>query len=509
MAVAATQTAEREAVASPAIPRALPIALVAVGLGLLAQLLFFDVGIGINFPIAILAALLAAWFAAPTFPRLARPRDAWLPVAALTFASFVAVRGDRTLVGLDMLGSLALAAASVASLGGLAIVARPAGALLVLALRLFAAAFGGAVAVLASARRALPEGGLRRGLGPWAAVLRGLLIAVPLVLLFVALFSAADAVFADYAGRLFEWDLGLDAVIGRTVVALVVAWIATGALSFAARPGDDAAEREAMTAWSRRPRLGTVEVVTVLVALNVVFLAFVILQAAYLFGGQDTLAATGLTYAEYARQGFFQLLAAAFVVGALVLAAESFVRDRTLLYRAAIIGLVLMTVVVLASAFLRLRLYQDAYGWTELRFYVLAAIIWLAIGAVMAVGTILANRSGWLLHGMLALSMLFGLAFNLIGPVRFVAEQNVGRFIGPEALPQEDRAPLDVLYLSGLGSDAVAPVLHFLDSRSLPGGFVSRTLNEMVRTSGLDDEGNSAWQAWNFSREQARELLGR
>ena len=95
------------------------------------------------------------------------------------------------------------------------------------------------------------------------------------------------------------------------MIALVVAWIAAGALSFAARPGDDAAEREAMTAWSRRPRLGTVEVVTVLVALNAVFLAFVILQAAYLFGGQDTLAATGLTYAEYARQGFFQLLAAA------------------------------------------------------------------------------------------------------------------------------------------------------------------------------------------------------
>jgi hypothetical protein len=480
-----------------------------VGLGLLAQLLFFDVGIGINFPTAILAALLAAWFAAPTFPRLTRPRDAWLPAAALTFASFVAVRGDRTLVGLDMLGSLALAAASVASLGGLAVVSRPAGALLVLALRLFAAAFGGAVAVLASARLALPEGGLRRGIGPWAAVLRGVLIAIPLVLLFVTLFSAADAVFADYAGRLFEWDLGLDAVIGRTVVALVVAWIAAGALSFAARPGDDAAERGAMTAWTRRPRLGTVEVVTVLVALNVVFLAFVILQAAYLFGGQDTLAATGLTYAEYARQGFFQLLAAAFVVSALVLAAESFVRDRTVLYRAAIIGLVLMTVVVLASAFLRLRLYQDAYGWTELRFYVLAAIIWLAIGAVMAVGTILANRSGWLLHGMLALSMLFGLAFNLIGPVRYVAEQNVARMRVSAELAPGAYEGLDLYYLTGLGSDVVPTVLGYVGNRPLPQSILLRVDRELSEAAGLNDEGNSAWQAWNFSREQARELLGR
>ncbi len=295
MAVVSAQTVEREALVTPAIPRALPIALVALALGVLAQLLFFDVGIGINFPIAILAALLAGWFAAPTFPRLARPRDAWLLAAALLFASFVAIRGDRTLVGLDILGSLALTAASIASLGGLAIVTRPAGSLLVLALKLVGAGFGGAVAVMASARRALPDGGLRRGLGPWGAVLRGLLIAIPLVLLFVALFSAADAVFADYAARVLDWDLGLDAVIGRTVVALVVAWLAAGALSFTARPGDDSAEREAMSAWSRRPRVGTVEMVTVLLALNAVFLAFVILKAAYLFGGSDTLAATGLT----------------------------------------------------------------------------------------------------------------------------------------------------------------------------------------------------------------------
>ena len=499
MAVASAQTAEHEIVASPAIPRALPIALVALGLGILAQLLFFDVGVGINFPIAILAALLAGWFAAQTFPRLARPRDAWLPAAALVFASFVAVRGDRTLVALDILGSLALTAASLASLGGLAVVTRPAGALLVLAWRLFAAALGGAVAVIAGVRRALPEGDRRRGIGPWAAVLRGVLIAIPLVMLFVALFSAADAVFADYAERLLDWDLGLDAVIGRTLVALVVAWLAAGALSFTARRGDDTAERETMAAWSRRPRIGTVEVVTVLAALNVVFGAFVVLQAAYLFGGLDTLEATGMTYADYARQGFFQLLAAAFVVGALVLAAESFVRDRTVVYRAAIVGLVLMTVVVLASAFLRLRLYQDAYGWTELRFYVLAAIIWLAIGAVTEVGTILANCSGWLLHGMLALSMLFGLAFNVIGPVRFVAEQNVGRI----------DSELDRQYLLSLGPDAVTFMLADIVDRPLPPSVLEHYLDEIAASSGLDEKRNRAWQAWNFSREHARELLGR
>ncbi len=74
MAVASTQTAEHEVVASPAIRRALPITLVALELGEIAQLLFFDVGIGINFPIAILATLMAAWFAAPTAWNFSRER---------------------------------------------------------------------------------------------------------------------------------------------------------------------------------------------------------------------------------------------------------------------------------------------------------------------------------------------------------------------------------------------------------------------------------------------------
>jgi hypothetical protein len=165
-----------------------------------------------------------------------------------------------------------------------------------------------------------------------------------------------------------------------------------------------------------------------------------------------------------------------------------------------------MTVVVLASAFRRLRLYQDAYGWTELRFYVLAAIIWLAIGAVMAVGTILANRSGWLLHGMLALSILFGLAFNIIGPVRFVAEQNVNQALERRA---KGVFRFDAIYLATLGSDAVPAALRVFADLPLPPSVHERLMDEIAEASGLGDKGNEPWQAWNFSREQARELLGR
>jgi hypothetical protein len=499
-AVSAGVAAERTALA-PTHPKAVPIAACALGLGILAQLLFFDVGLGVNFPIAIVALLLAAWLAGGRPLRGLRPTDAWMPVVAIVLASFVALRGDRTLVTLDVLGSLALATASVAAFGGLRVIEKSLGGVLVLAGRVVGAAVARAAAIVGSVSRLLPATRGRATLGPWAGILRGLLIALPLVLLFVALFSAADAVFAEWTERLTTWELELDGLIGRTLLALVVAWIAAGLLGFAARPGDGPPDAELVGAWSRRPRIGTTETVTALAAVGVVFAAFVVLQAAYLFGGRDTLAETGLTYAEYARRGFFELLAVAFLVGGLVLVAESLVRKRTLAYRVALIGLVAMTLVVLASAFLRLRLYQDAYGWTELRFYVLAAIFWLAIGAVMAVATILTNRSSWLVHGLVALSVVFGLAFNVIGPVRFVAEQNVAR--------PATRFDTDAEYLLSLGADATPYAMQALPlDRPLPPSVIERYIDLLAEAAGLDDPGNDAWQAWNLSREKARELLG-
>ena len=50
---------------------------------------------------------------------------------------------------------------------------------------------------------------------------------------------------------------------------------------------------------------------------------FVGLQIAYLFGGLDTLVAAGMTYSDYARRGFFELVAAACLAGAVVVALET------------------------------------------------------------------------------------------------------------------------------------------------------------------------------------------
>lgn len=488
-------------------PRAARVVLLATGLGIAAQLLFYDTGIGLNLPLALGTLLVAGWLVRPTGARRPRARDAWLPVAAVACAAFVALRGDATLQVLDAWAAVALTGAALASFAGLRIVDRSTAGLAMIGARLSWAAVAAGGNTLRSARGALPGRRLLgdlRGMGP---VLRGLLIAVPLLVVFVSLFSAADAVFAQLADDLVRWDLDLGDLIGRSLLAVAAAWLAGGLLAFVAsgQPTGEATD----PGWPERPRLGVTEAVTVLLVLDVLFAAFAMLQAAYLFGGLDTLQASGLTYAEYARRGFFELVAVAVMVGALVLALDGFVARRSRTYVVAIIGLVLLTGVVLGSAYLRLRLYQDAYGWTELRFYVLAAILWLGAGAVGAAIALALDRTRWLPHGLVALSIVFGLGFNLIGPVRFIAEQNIARAIHPHLVAPGGETGLDAWYLAWLGDDALIVLAEGLpDLPPAERREVAALLLDRARFD-ADLARPTSWQAWNLSRERTRSLLVR
>jgi len=487
----------------PRIARAGRVVAAAGALGAAGQLLFYDVGLGINFPLAIALLLVGGWLVRRRTPRLVE-FDAWLAPAALCFAAFAAVRADPTIVALDLLTSLALAGAALAAFGGVRVVERPFAGLVGVGLRAMGWAAAGAAPAIAAARPALPPAAsfTRRGM-PAVPVLRGLAIAIPIVLVFVALFSAADAVFARVVEDVFDLDIDMGDLPGRVVMAGMIAWVAAGGLAFAAAEHHEPATASRAPGW----RAGTTEAVTVLFAVTAVFVLFVVLQAAYLFGGLDTLEATGLTYADYARRGFFELVVVAVLAGAVVIGAERLSRARTRLLVGAAIGLVLLIGVVLASAALRLRLYQEAFGWTELRLYVLATIALLAIAAIALLVQLVADRVRWFGHVMIAAALAIGLALNLLGPARFITEQNVARVLDPRLVPPNGRSGLDESYVLSLGDDAIPPLVgvlpHLEDEQAqyLSDRLAGR-LN-VLRT----DAGLNAWQAWNAGRSAAREAL--
>jgi hypothetical protein len=246
---------------------------------------------------------------------------------------------------------------------------------------------------------------------------------------------------------------------------------------------------------------------TVVGVLDALFAIFVIIQAAYLFPGADPLSASGLTYAEYARRGFFELVAVAVLSGAVILALDWVVDRATLTFRLATAGLALMTGIVLISAAVRLNIYQQVYGWTELRFYVLAAIVMLAFGVVATVTAIAARRVGAVPKLVLAAGLVIALACNVIGPQAFVTTRNVERAANPALVPADGFTGLDTGYIATLSADVVPTLVQSLNQ--LPPDARDQVTVLLRRTAYVlrADAATTSWQSWNLSRQRALDAL--
>ena len=501
---------------------AIRILSLAAAIGLASQALLLDNLFGINLPI-LSAALLAAAFALWPAGRAMDPLDLWLPVAAIAVIAGIAIRSDPFLLLLDVGAGCLLLGASIAAIGGSAVTRRSVAGVVELGLIVLGWTAGGILRVTMAAGRRTGEEDDRRIRLPRrvAPIARGLLIAVPILLVFAGLFSAADAVFARLTDRLFSWNIDLGEIPIRLAVAFLIGWVVAGLLAVAAgslapdaspepRPQSlgAAAATDVPIAWGEaRPfRLGTVEAATILIAVDLLFGLFVVLQLAYLFGGLDTLAATGLPYAQYARSGFFELVQVAVLAGALLVAVHALAARRTVPIVGAGLALAGLTGVILASALLRLRIYQDAYGWTELRFYVLATIVWLAIGIALTIALLARDRMRWLLHGLAISAVAVLIGINLVGPSRLIAEQNVARLLDPTLVPADGKSGLDVRYARFLGDDAVPALVSALPALPEPQrGDLLRLLS--LRKDALADESTTSWSSWNLGRELARQAL--
>ena len=468
------------------------IVVVAAALGVGGQILFFGTGLGLNVPLAAAAIIVAGW-RLRVDGRSVAWRDLCLPAAALAFATFFALRGDGMVLAFDLVAAVLLTAASLIAFSGRRVVARPTGELAAAVAEVAGATAVSAVDVIGSVDLPTAAAWRDRSRG-LASVGRGLLIGVPLAVVAGVLFASADATFASLVEDLVNVDLTLGDVPGRVLVALAIGWAAAGALSVVVAAPAVRAVGPARVGTP--PRLGATEAFTALLVLDLVFAVFVVLQAAYLFGGLDTLAATGLTYAEYARRGFFELVAVAVLAGSTVLALETLVARRPRRYVAAAVVLAVLTGVVLSSAAYRLQLYQQAYGWTELRFYVLTAICFLAAGLVLAIVALLSDRSRRLPHRLIALGLVVAFAVNVIGPVRFVTQANLDRAIDPSLVPPDGRIGLDVEYVADLDWDAVVPLVRALPD--LPSDVGARLERALLQRRAFVEQ--PQWQEWTLSR---------
>lgn len=347
----------------------------------------------------------------------------------------------------------------------------------------------GAVPLLSEVGR--PEGSSRRRT---AAVARGLVLALPLLLLFGALFASADAVFERQVERVAAFLS--EELLVRLVLGLVLGWVAAGLLA-GVRPTElpDAVERFNL------PRVGLEETATVLGLLALLFLTFVALQLGYLFGGREIIEATsGLTVAEYARRGFFELVVVAGITLCVLMAGDA-VSSARRVYRILAAVLVGCVLVLLASAAHRLALYTGSFGLTVDRIVAAAVMAWLGVTLVIFAATVLRRRPGRFASGALVAGIAAAFVLVAVDPGAMAARSNLDRAAAGVRPP-------DVDYLLEIGPDAVPVLVSRLDE--IPPAErcrVARSLLDRWTGSETPGPGLDDWRSWNAARWEARQSV--
>lgn len=489
--------------------------LVAFVLGWLFDFLFWEHEPGINFAIFVILCLAGGTYLLLGVEKAKPARSAlWLLIPILFFAAVTFIRADPLTTFLAHFLTLFLLAVFVMTyLGGRWIWYR---------IWDYVTGFiklGGNMLIKpltfsAEIRKERAERGdpPRRTIMP---VVRGLLIALPVVAIFASLLASADAVFE---ARLQDFlDLlridNLAEYIFRLSYILIGAYLLVGVFIHAAwHSRDEEQGRDTKSAIGQF--LGFTESTIVLGSVALLFILFVIIQFQYFFGGQANIHIDGYTYSEYARRGFGELVAVAFFSLLLILGAGAITRRETepqrRIFSGLSVGIVVLVLVILVSAFKRLVLYETAYGFSELRTYTHVFMIWLGLLLVTTVILEIIRRERMFALAALIASIGFAATLPILNVDAFIVQKNIAREL--QGLKNygspSGRAELDSGYFLNLSDDAIPHIARAFETADLPESLreeLGAVLQCKAGRSQADED--DSWQSFKISRWNAEKVL--
>jgi hypothetical protein len=336
-------------------------------------------------------------------------------------------------------------------------------------------------------------------------ILRGLFLALPVVLVLGGLLASADLIFADRMKNLFEF-LNLEHLVEytfRLCYILVLAYFFAGAYLHGVLPVKLEAQPDPQKGRVK-PFLGLTETGIVLGLVNLLFGFFVLIQFQYLFGGQANISVESYTFSEYAVRGFGELVAVAILSLMLYLVLFTITRQHTHAQRAWFTGLSLLlmglVLVMLTSAFQRLLLYENAYGFTRMRTYPHVFMVWLGILLVVTMLLEVLRKRERFLLALLLTAFGYAISLGVVNVDGLIARQNVTRTMQGEEF--------DASYIQVLGDDAVPDLVDLYRRQGLPEKVRDGLGADLAcRTATAVEEKPGPWQSYHPSHARAVSLL--
>lgn len=343
----------------------------------------------------------------------------------------------------------------------------------------------------------------RRGI-PVAAILRGLLIALPILVIFATLLASADLVFAQKLEDFFlliDFDRLTDN-LDRLVLIVIYAYSFIGIFFLMVTRSTD---KELLSETSPiKFRLGFTEASVILGSVILLFGFFVAIQFRYFFGGDANIGVAGYTYSSYARRGFNELVMVAFFSLVLVLGLSSLTQRaggwQKHTYLGFNVGIVGLVIVMLFSAYQRLMLAIDWHGYSRLRLYPRVFMVWLGILLLVVLMLEIMDRQRHFAFAAVLASLGFALTISLMNVDGAIVHHNVWRAV--------QGRHFNVSHLASLSSDAVPALADEFLSPSLPTEIREGVGAALVcQQAALEAEAQTDWRAFHGSDWLAERAL--
>lgn len=307
------------------------------------------------------------------------------------------------------------------------------------------------------------------------AIVIGLILAIPIVCVLLLLLGSADVFFGDMLDNILEfiieWELPElfdEDFVGFLVTLLLAFLFGYGIITYV-NTKDNILKETA----KKRERANPYIAISCSCVIAFVYLVFVTVQIFGLFMGALTLPG-GYTYAEYARQGFFQLAFVCFFNVCMVLIAMAGFEDNIVL-KWIMAVITACTYVMLVSAAYRMILYICVYHLTFLRVFVLWAIV---VMAVIMVGTtifIFKKEFPIFKYMLMSITVLY-IGFSAAHPDYWIAKYNTMQAQKGEGIDEYH-------LLFNLSLDAAIPVLdYYEDIIENPKGYYNEYIEKYCLT---------------------------
>ncbi|TEB09836.1 DUF4153 domain-containing protein [Pelotomaculum propionicicum] len=471
--------------------------LFALAAGFIFDYLFYGKELGISYPIYVLVLLSLFWWSQRQFISVEKSFGWFVLIPVLLLAATFAIYANPVLLAINFLLIPVLlvvhtisAANSRVSWSDLSIIGQIVKRVIPLTIENIPKPFLFIVEQLTP-----KESG--SGFLTVKKIVTGLLICVPVLFVVLPLLSSADMVFNHYLSHVARfWELvELGPAARQGLIILFVFVCLSGYIwSFHSKPPKVETEKP-----TKHGSLDPVTLLTVLFVINLVYLLFSIIQFSYLYGVQGHLLPAGFTYAEYARRGFFELVAVTIINLGILLGSFHYVDKKNqrvnTIVRYCLSLLVLFSLNMLFSAHFKMSLYEEACGLTYLRVFVHYFMLLLLTLILLALGHVWHNKIP-LAKAYIVIALAFYTVLNFINIDKIIVRSSIDRYV--------KTGEIDINYLKTLSCDAIPDLLTLTQD-------ADQETVQQIKAYLLKEKQYLAedkpWQSFNYSRYKANSAL--